>query len=285
MAHFPNNSRRSQLNAMRADCIDILSELESWYARENGQYLLETTQDALQEVLDTSFGYHILQLGLPGGHELAAASPIHHRIYASERPGPAATLVCNSDELPLDSDSIDAVIAHHSLEFAANPHQVLREIQRVLTPQGQLLVIGFNPFSLHGLGTALRGLSRNSLWRQHRPVSERRLADWLHLLGCEVQECIRLYGIPPVGSGRLRQWLTRADRWSSEHNLPTGGVYILHAIKQVSAVHRPRSQLRLRSERLIGLAVPKPGVAPSPTPAVPAPQKRFKTIGNGDVAA
>lgn len=270
---------------MRAECIDFSVELESWYARENGQYLLRATRLALLDMLDTSFGYHILQLGITNGHPLFESSPINHRIYARERTGQDIGLLCNSHELPLDSDSIDTVIAHHSLEFAANPHQVLREIQRVLTPQGQLLLIGFNPYSLFGLRSYLRGLSRHSIWRHHRPVSERRLTDWLHLLGCEVQGSTRLYSVPPMGKGRLRDCLERCDAWSSRHNLPSGGLYILHAIKQVSALHRPRRPLRLRRERLIGLGVPKPGVAPSPTPTVPVPHHRASRAGEGDAAA
>lgn len=272
---------------MKADCIDILTELESWYARENGQYLLESTRKAVQESLDTSFGYHILQLGVTGGRPLCHSSPINHRIYVADRPGEGVDLVADADELPLDSDSIDTVIAHHCLEFAPNPHQVLREIQRVLTPQGQLLVVGFNPYSLLGINTYLRGLSRQSLWHQHRPVSENRLTDWLHLLGCEVQDTVRLYGMPPVGSGKLRQWLVRSDAWCQRNNLPVGGLYILHAIKQVSAVHRPRNLLRSRGERLIGL-VAKPAAAPSPTPTTPAQLSvpvRGKAFGQGDVAA
>ncbi len=130
---------------MRVDCIDILSELESWYARESGQYLLEATRAAIQDLLDTSFGYHILQLGVSGGRPLCQGSPINHRLYCAERLGEGVGLVAEPDELPLDSDSVDAIIAHHCLEFAANPHQVLREIQRVLTPQGQLLVVGIQP--------------------------------------------------------------------------------------------------------------------------------------------
>ena len=266
---------------METECSDILTELESWYARENGQYLLEMTRRAVQELLDTSFGYHILQLGVTGGRPLCQSSPINHRIYAAERPENGAGLLAHAGELPLDSDSIDTVIAHHCLEFAANPHQVLREIQRVLTPQGQLLVVGFNPYSLLGISTYLRGLSRQSLWHRHNPVSEQRLTDWLHLLGCEVQDVIRLYGLPPAGGGKLRQLLMRGDAWSQHNNLPIGGLYILHATKQVSALNRPRVQLRSRSERLIGL-VPKP--APAPTPTTPAPQ-RCKPFGRGDVAA
>mgnify|MGYP001824517097 FL=1 len=269
MQPVPLPNRGCLRAAMDPQCSDILTQLESWYARENGLYLLDRTRDAAGLLLDTSFGYHLLQLGAIRGRPLFENSPINHRIYAAERAGERIGLVTMADELPLESDSIDAVIAHHSLDFAANPHQVLREIQRVLTPQGHLLLIGFNPHSLQGLSTRLRGLSRQSLWHRHQPVSERRLTDWLHLLGCEVQSSTRLYTVPPIGGGRVRQWLMRCDDWSSRHNLPGGGIYILHAIKQVSALHRPRRQLRLRRERLIGLAVPKPSAAPSPAPIAP----------------
>jgi len=255
---------------MRADCIDILTELESWYARDAGQYLLDATRSTVQDLLETSFGYHILQLGVSGVRPLCQGSPINHRLYCAGRPGPGVGLVAEPDELPLESDSVDAIIAHHCLEFASNPHQVLREIQRVLTPQGQLLVVGFNPFSLLGCKTRLRGAMRDPLWSQHRPVSEHRLTDWLHLLGCEVLDTFRLYGLPPVGSGRLRRCIARGDAWTARHNLPIGGLYILHATKQVAGLHRPRRPLLYRRSRLIGL-VPTP--APSPAPRSPYPKR------------
>tara|TARA_R110002110_G_scaffold14698_1_gene67647 strand:+ start:73083 stop:73898 length:816 start_codon:yes stop_codon:yes gene_type:complete len=271
---------------MNSECSDIFAQLESWYDRDTGQYLLRSLRDALAERLDTTFGYHILQLGVTRGHPLYQGSPINHRIYAAERPGDSIGLVCDAQELPLDSDSVDAVIAHHSLEFAINPHQVLREIQRVLTPQGQLLLIGFNPYSLMGLNAMIRGRSAQSFWHHCTPVSENRLTDWLHLLGCEVQDCDRLCAIPPFGSERVQRLLMRWDGWTNRQNLHGGGVYVLHAIKQVSALHKPRQSLRLRGERLIGLAVPQPRPVPSPTPATPI-QRRDNGArnGNGDVAA
>jgi SAM-dependent methyltransferase len=244
-----------------SDCSDILGELESWYARDNGQYLMQVTRAATQEFLDTAFGYHLLQLGVRGGKPLCQDSPIHHRLYCADKASEGVSVVAEPDELPLDSDSVDAVIAHHCLEFAANPHQVLREIQRVLTPQGQLLIIGFNPFSLFGCKARVRALLRDPLWSRHRPVSEHRLTDWLHLLGCEVLDTRRLYGLPPLGIGRLRRILTAGDTWIAEHNLPWGGVYILHATKNVAGLHRPRRPLLARRGRLIGL-VPKPAATP-----------------------
>lgn len=266
---------------MQSDCIDIMAELEAWYARDAGQYLLDATRSTVQNLLETSFGYHILQLGVSGAHPLCQGSPINHRLYCAGRPGPGVGLVAEPDELPLESDSVDAIIAHHCLEFANSPHQVLREIQRVLTPQGQLLVVGFNPFSLLGCTTRIRGVLRDPLWSRHRPVSEHRLTDWLHLLGCEVLDTFRLYGLPPVGKGYLRQCIVRGDAWTARHDLPIGGLYVLHATKQVAALHRPRRPLLSRRGRLIGL-VPKP--APTPAPRTPYPQRNILPE-NGNVAA
>ena len=266
---------------MRQECNDILAQLESWYARANGQYLLHATLESARELLDTSFGYHILQLGVRAERPLCSVSPINHRIYSAQHTGDHVDLVAFPDELPLDNDTVDTVIIHHCLEFASNPHQVLREVQRVMTPQGQLLVVGFNPFSLLGMGNRCRGLLRDPLWRGQRPVSENRLTDWLHLLGCEVLETRRLYGVPPVGGGRFREWMSRCDAWAAAHNLPIGGVYMVHATKQVAGLNQHRRPLRSRRERLVGL-VPKP--APTPTPNTPAPQ-RYICVEKGDVAA
>ncbi len=255
------------------------SHLEAWYQGKNGPYVLASLRGALQPVLDISFGYHILQMGVARDCALYDQSTINHRIYCADRAGAQVSLVSHSDELPLESDSIDTLIAHHSLEFGPNPHRVLREMQRVLAPQGHLLIVGVNPYSLLGAGAALCRIARNPLWRAQHSVSRHRLTDWLHLLGCEVQSCSYVYGLPPIGGGKIRELLTQGDAWSNEHKLATGGLYVLHAIKQVSALNKPRLRLRERGERLIGLAVPKPSAAPSPAPAVPTTTRSIKKSG------
>ena len=261
----------------------ISQGIDRWYERPNGHYVLDALRATLEPVLATAFGYHVVQLGLSSKHQLLHNSPINHRIYVADQPGADAGLIADSDELPLQSDSIDLLIAHHSLEFGPNPHAVLREIHRVLAPQGQLIIVGFNPYSVLGVGALVQRLAGSELWRQQRAVSRHRMTDWLHLLGCDVQSCHYIYGVPPVGRGALHTALTRADNWLSKNNLPMGGLYILHAIKQVHGVNRPRMRLRERGERLIELAVPKPAAAPSPAPTIPATGRYFRS--SGDVAA
>lgn len=248
---------------MSEQCNDILRELESWYGTDKGKYVLAQTRERLQPYLETAFGYHILQIGPARGLPLHNASLINHRIYASQCGGEGVDLICCDEEIPLEGDSIDVVIAHHSLEFTANPHQVLREIQRVLTPHGHLLLVGFNPYSVHGITSRIRGLSAKSLWHWHRPVGEPRMRDWLHLLGCEVNDTSYLYSMPVTAAARLAAWLSSCGQWFTHHKVPLGGLYLIHAIKQVPAQNRPRRSLRQRSGRLIGLAVPKPGAAAS----------------------
>ncbi|MDG2047363.1 MAG: class I SAM-dependent methyltransferase [Halioglobus sp.] len=264
---------------MQTQCNDIYEQLETWYSRDNGQYLMSAARVATQDLLDTSFGYHILQLGVTGGRPLCQLSPINHQVYCADSARDGIGLVADPLELPLESDSIDTIIAHHCLEFTDNPHQVLREIQRVLTPQGQLLIVGFNPVSLLGCSTRMRGILRDPLWSKHRPLSERRLRDWLNLLGCEVLGVFRLHALPPFGGGRFRQLIASCDAWLARHSLVLGGVYIVHATKQVAGAHRPRWSLRSRSDRLVSL-VPKS----TPAPQTRSPRRKLSKV-KGDLTA
>lgn len=254
---------------MNSDFSDISAELESWYQRDRGQYLLETVRTQLESILDTSFGYHLLQIGPMRAQPLFETSRINHRVYCSGSAGGEVGLVAAAEELPLESDSVDALIALHCLDFSEHPHQTLREMQRVVTPQGKLIIIGFNPYSLLGATARLTRLTGSALWRRQQPLSSHRLSDWLHLLGCQIESQHMLYTVPPVGGGRLKQWLTSADQWTTRHGIPFGGVYVIHAIKQVAGTHRPDGH-RLKRQRLIGLTVPKPTAVPAPTPARPA---------------
>lgn len=259
----------------RAQCSDILAELERWYCSERGGYLLETTRQAVQRTLETNFGYHLLQLGLRAEQPLLSGSRINHKLFCAERGGTGIDLIAHADELPLESDSVDTVIVHHCLEFARNPHRVLREIQRVLTPQGQLLIVAFNPLSTLGIEARVRTALRDAMWQSYRPLSQGRLTDWLHLLNCEVHDTFHVGVLPPLGGGRIRQWMTRADRWLSGHHVPLGSVFVVHASKQVIGLHPPRRRVARSSGRLIGL-VPKPRQNPVPVPVTPASRDQKK---------
>jgi SAM-dependent methyltransferase len=52
----------------------------------------------------------------------------------------------------------------HALEFHDDPHQILREVERVLIPEGELIITGFNPISIWGLRQRLPNCPGDFPW-------------------------------------------------------------------------------------------------------------------------
>lgn len=142
-------------------------------------------------------------------------------------------LISDFDQIPLADGSVDFLVLHHVLEFSDNPHSVLREAARLLAPQGQLILICFNPYSLFGLRKNLQLALRKEIPWAHHGLSARRLSDWLHLMSCEPMNTAGgFYGFP-VQSKRLTKWLAPIDRWLTQWGFWGGGFYVIHASKNV----------------------------------------------------
>jgi len=115
---------------------------------ELGCYLLEREQAYFDRAVADVFGFHAVQLGLPEVDFLRANRiPWQCRVADS---GPAQIL-CDPEQLPFESRSLDLLVMPHVLDFTTVPHQVLREAERVLMPEGRLILTGFNPVSLWGV--------------------------------------------------------------------------------------------------------------------------------------
>ena len=254
-----------------------------WLQTPPGRYLLEWEQHHLDGAVADVFGFHALQLGMP---ELDAlrANRMPHRWVAGEgplaEPDPvdgvnplpraAFALHCDFEALPFANASLDLLVLPHTLERARDPHQVLREVERVLLPEGRVVVVGFNPASLWGLRQRLGHLRRFVAPKRRELflpgegefLGYRRLRDWLRLLSFEVEAgrfgCYRA----PV---RSQKWLDRCA-WmehSGERWWPVfGSVYFVVAVK------------RVRGMRLVGLAKASRSHAKSPAPAVAVNQNR-----------
>lgn len=183
------------------------------------------------------FGFNALQIGLCAQDFLRANRMPHRMLCGACREGSESGLMLHAavEELPFASQSLDLVVLPHVLEFASHPHQVLREVERVLLPEGHVLISGFNPYSLWGARRALAGHMGEIPWTGQY-LSASRLKDWLSLLGMESHAL--LYGCyaPPLAS---EVWLRR---WSfmeaaGQHCWPiAGGAYLLHAIKRVQGM-------------------------------------------------
>ena len=161
----------------------VFTPLENWQQLPNGEMLLKQTQQRLDKYLPRCFGYHLLKLGQLSCLLDTAHSPIRHQISCAAS-GENIGLLADLHHLPLQDSSVDLCILAHELDFSSDPHQLLREIDRVLTLDGTLILSGYNPISLFGLRSILK--PKHSQWA--RLFLPNRVLDWLSLLGFEVKQ-------------------------------------------------------------------------------------------------
>lgn len=162
-----------------------------------GDWLGMEIQHRLDDWCPLMFGYHLLKLGALSSQLSCSASTIRHQCAIAEE-GLSLGIQADIEELPVRSNSIDVCLLAHTLDFSSDPHQILREVERVLTQDGWIIISGFNPYSLVGLGKLVPQFRRKLPWSA-RMFSPDRVLDWLHLLGFEV---VHLDGIPYSAIGR-----------------------------------------------------------------------------------
>lgn len=232
---------------------DILNYCSSWYQTLSGQSSLNKLDNVCADILSEVFGYYAVEMGvLSKQHSLLR----HSRIAAgftlidkansindiepvgslSKINNNSASLIATTEQLPLATDNIDLVIATHTLESSKDPHQVLREIDRILVPEGHCILIGFNPFALSQLGKLIRsGFNRKKKPFKTRSVT--RVRDWFSLLGFEVVDVHYMGVRPGISNKKLFEglgWLERAGEYAGPL---LGKLYVIHVKKQVMAMH------------------------------------------------
>lgn len=202
-----------------------------WNLLPAGAALCAAVNAELDAVMPGLFGYHLLAMGSFSEGLSTAASPVQHQVRLGL--SPAAGIIADPANLPLQSDSVDVVLLAQLLDFHDNPHRVLREAARVLIPEGALVITGFNPWSAWGLwrlahpGEGLRG---------RRALTPGRVKDWLTLLGFELVEERRCFFRPPLRANQRLLGLARLEGWGRRWAPGLGGLYTLVARKQVSTL-------------------------------------------------
>lgn len=249
--------------------------LGPWLQTPPGHYVLDWEQRQLDTLVADIFGYNALQAGLPELDGLRQ-NRMPLKFYAAPasprpelHPRWQAITLTRFDELPFCNQSLDLIVLAHALEFADEPHQVLREVERVLIPEGQVIITGFNPYSLWGLRQvfARAGVRQPFLPTEGQFISLSRLKDWLKLLNLEMHRGRFGCYAPPCRTDKwLRRWsfVERAgDRW-----WPVGGaVYCVSAVKRVRGMRLIGPAWKERSARAKAAAL----AANRISPPVPAP--------------
>lgn len=199
-----------------------------WLASsELGQYLLAREQAFYAQAVQDAFGFRAVQLGLPGV-DLLADNRIPWKGYAANYGD--AGVHCDSHALPFDSNSLDLLLLPHALDFTEHPHQVLREAERVLLPEGRLVLTGFNPHSMWGACRWLHGRA-GCPWSGNF-LSQGRVEDWFELLGLEAEQTRFMAYSPPLERREWRQRWQFIEQFGEMCCAPLSGVYGLVAVKR-----------------------------------------------------
>ncbi len=217
--------------------------LGDWFATPLGRYVLAREQQYFDHAVADIFGFYALQVGLARCPFLAQSRIPATTTVDLDAP---ADVVADPHYLPFPENTFDLIVLPHALEFADDPHLMLREAWRVTRPEGQVIIAGFNPFSLYG--------AKRYFGRQQTPpwngnfIALYRAKDWLTLLGFDVVGGRLDAYAPPFETER---WLARTsffekagDRWWPI----AGGVYFLRATKRVPGV-RVITPARAQRER------------------------------------
>lgn len=227
-----------------------LETIADWLGTPLGRRCLANEQRLARRVLERVFGEQLLQIGCWGGrHTFLRYARTQRKALVDWRTDSGADLVCDTSALAIASDSVDAVILPHTLERIPSPHALLREVDRVLRADGQLIVLSFAPTGPWGLRHLLS--PGGYPVGQKRMIREGRLRDWLELLSFEVGSARRYCHTLPlerfrqVGTFPKEDW---AQRW-----LPMlSGGYLLHAQKRVHPLTPIRPMWRQPRLKAVG---------------------------------
>ena len=242
-----------------------------WSEFPAGMLIKQAITKVCDDYTQRIFGYHFVKLGSLSAQIPLTHSPIRHIISqtaelsldSDENKAPHAHLresneaehtpviseskvIGQSHVLPFSENSIDGFLLANELDFAQDPHEILREVDRVITQSGYVIISGFNPLSLAGIAKYLP-VKRNNKLHDARFFTSFRIKDWLQLLGFEIIEQRQvmfstLFFQPRCRySKKLQSYLSAYLPWCS-------AVYVILARKRVIPMTTIRPKLKLKRQ-------------------------------------
>jgi SAM-dependent methyltransferase len=232
---------------------------EEWLKTPLGEALLQQEARVVEEALDGIFGEYCLQLGLWGDKRTFLRFTRTQRCsLIAETAEGEPSAIAEMHRLPVESDSLDAVLLPHTLDYTDRQHAILREVDRVLRSNGHVVILGFKPLGLWGLRRLVPGAGMPP--GADYLISERRLRDWLQLLDMRIQSASHYFFHWPLPGNKARgskKWERRGQAWWPE----LAACYMLTAQKRVSTLTQVRPLWRRKPQVVAGLAEPSTRVS------------------------
>jgi SAM-dependent methyltransferase len=216
--------------------IDVLA-LQRFYASRLGDVARRMAARRIEALWPPASGLDMLGLGysMPYLEPYRAASrrvtALMPAAQGAERwPGEGRTLAALGDEtrLPFMDSVFDRVLVVHGLEEAESPRGMLRELWRVIAPEGRLLIIAANRAGMWARTDA-------TPFGHGRPYSRPQLASLLSDCLFEPMASARALYAPPL-DWPLVAGLSDGIERAGEVILPAfGGLVLMEAVKRLYA--------------------------------------------------
>lgn len=203
---------------------------ELWQDLPLGDELKNLIETEIAEASRKFFGYHLIRLGHLSSQIELAACPIKHQINITSNSQTYTSLIATPDDLPVSEKSVDAFLLAHELDFSKDPHQILREVNRTIMPNGYLVITGFNPLSLCGLFKYLP-INKGNILHEARFFSCARVKDWLQLLGFEMVDVKHLLFNELFLNRKLRA-PSKWNQWCHQYLPLLTSMYVIVARKR-----------------------------------------------------
>ncbi len=246
-------------------------DVREWFFKNSGRPILRHQKNTIAKILPDIFGYYLMQVSVLGSKKLYKSSPIRYPFIVvpvdsflnDSKKVPGNVVVCDFQELGIETDSVDVVLLHHALDFSPNPHQLLRESARITMPNGLVIIVGFNRWSFSSITRYFSCFFNRSHFYRHHRFGVQRLKDWCKVLELDAVHIEYGYHCPLY----KKQFSKKLDAILS-YCLPMfGQYYVLIARKNVNAMNKVNMKWRKKSvlpqwgERALNKSAPVKNIA------------------------
>ena len=230
-----------------------VTELRDFYIRPLGQIVRRLLLHRLrarwrrveaETVIGLGFASPYLGAFRGEARRVGAFMPVEQGALVWPSDAARLTVMVEDNQLPLLDNSVDKLLAVHCIEVTERVGPLLREMWRVLAPQGRLLLIVPNRASMwarldstpfgHGRPYSRRQLERLLVDAMFTPT------DWANALY-----------VPPFEHNVVIRSATAFERLGSRISPGFGGVVIVEARKEVIAPIGARATVRSRIGGLV----------------------------------
>ena len=204
--------------------------LNDFYKTSLGNSFLNIEKKFIDDSIDDVFGFYAIQVGACS-HDFLNSNRIKNKFVVDKF---SSDIIAESYSLPLESDSVDLLVAPHILDFSIYPQDSLREIIRVIKPGGHLVITLFNYHSLFSIFNFFRSNYYKTINNKN---TLSKIKDWLNLLNVKiVSSKLGFFNLPVENKNIIDKFIFLehvCQRW-----LPfTGSIIMMHGVKTISSIN------------------------------------------------